>query len=250
LNATFNGELLVVIPPLPPERLDPRLHEDQGWGEYWRNDTGSSRLLYNLIAAFYRKVIIRPALNRSLRRHFAPGSHVLHAGCGSGQVDVDVRRHVQVTALDISPPALEAYRRVNGKDVDVLHGSIFDVPLAAASVDGIYNLGVMEHFTEAEIGRILGEFRRLLRPGARVVMFWPPEFGLSVLFFKALKVVLGTLWGRKDVKFHPDEITRLRSKAHARTLVEGAGLEMVDYGFGPRDLFTYAVVVARVRASA
>lgn len=244
LNATFNRELLVAVPPLSAERLDPLLKEDQGWAEYWRSDSASGRVLYNVIAAFYRKAIIRPALSRFVRRHFPPGARVLHAGCGSGQVDAFARRHVQVTAMDISPAALDAYRRVNGANAEVLHGSLFDIPWPSESADGVYNLGVMEHFTEEEIRRILGEFRRILRPEGRLVAFWPLEFGLSVLFFKALKVALAALL-RRDVKFHPDEITRLRSRAHAYRLFTSGGFEVLEYSFGPRDAFTYAVVVAR-----
>jgi hypothetical protein len=66
-----------------------------------------------------------------------------------------------------------------------------------------------------------------------------------VLFFKAL-TRLFALFGKKDVKFHPDEITRVRSRAHVIGLVEGAGLKVLDYAFGPRDLFTYVVVIGQL----
>ena len=139
--------------------------------------------------------------------------------------------------------ALRLYLRVNKGHCKVLHGSIFDIPRPDGSVEGIYNLGVMEHFTEEEIQKILREFRRVLKKDGRVVLFWPPEFGLSVLFFKALTVVF-RLFGKANVKFHPDEITRVRSRAHAYGILEQAGFKVVEYSFGPRDLFTYAVIAA------
>jgi len=46
------------------------------------------------------------------------------------------------------------------------------------------------------------------------------------------------------VKFHPGEITRVRSRSHVTGLFESAGFRVVRYSFGPRDLFTYAVVAA------
>ena len=58
--------------------------------------------------------------------------------------------------------------------------------------------------------------------------------------------ILNSLFG-KDVKFHPDEISKLRSKRHAREIMEKSGLTLVEYSFGWRDVFTYAIVVAKKR---
>jgi dolichol-phosphate mannosyltransferase len=244
-KALFNPERLEIGEDLAVS-ANPELRDEQGWVVYWdsqKTDTGS--LLYDAIASFYRKWIIRPSLNRFVRRYFAPGARVLHAGCGGGQVDVDIRDEVSITGLDISPNALRLYQKVNGGRGQVLHGSILQIPLPDGTMDGVYNLGVMEHFTEDEIRRILGEFHRVLRPDGRVLVFWPPEFGLSVLFFKGLVWVFRNVLGKKDVKFHPGEITRVRSRRHVTQLFEAAGFRVIRYSFGPRDLFTYAVVTAQ-----
>jgi predicted SAM-dependent methyltransferase len=139
---------------------------------------------------------------------------------------------------------LRLYKKVN-RNAETLHGSIFEIPLPDGAVDGVYNLGVMEHFTEDEIRRILGEFRRVLRADGRVLVFWPPEFGLSVLFFKGLVWIFRHVLRKPDVKFHPGEITRVRSRRHVTELFESAGFDVIRYSFGPRDLFTYAVVAAQ-----
>jgi ubiquinone/menaquinone biosynthesis C-methylase UbiE len=167
----------------------------------------------------------------------------LHAGCGSGQVDTDIAGYVSITGLDISVQALKLFKKTN-PGCSVLHGSIFDIPLPAASVDGIYNLGVMEHFTEPEIGAILREFFRVLKPRGRILIFWPPEFGASVIFLKGVKWSLENVLGKQGVKIHPDEITRIQSKASALAMFEAAGFSVSGYYFGPRDLFTYSVIVA------
>jgi SAM-dependent methyltransferase len=219
------------------------LVDKQGWNEYWGKKKKSGGLLYDLIAEFYRKFIIRPSLNRFIRKYFSQNAQVIHAGCGSGQVDKDIRHYVSITGLDLSPEALEIYVRENGIHCKTLHGSIFQMPVAEQSVDGIYNLGVMEHFTEAENATILAEFKRVLKPKGKLVIFWPPEFGMSVLFFKGLKVVLKVLTG-KEFKFHPDEVCRVQSKAHAVGIFEKAGLRVLEYSFGVRDLFTYSIIVA------
>jgi dolichol-phosphate mannosyltransferase len=244
-KAFFNPEKFVVGEDFSPAKGVDVPKDEQGWESYWENQKKAGGLLYDAIAAFYRKFIIRPSLNRFVDRHFRPGAEVLHAGCGSGQVDADIRNRVSITGLDLSVNALRLYMRVNKGHCKVLHGSIFDIPRPDASVDGIYNLGVMEHFTEEEIQKILREFRRVLKKDGRIVLFWPPEFGLSVLFFKGLTVIFRLL-GKPNVKFHPDEITRIRSRAHACGILEQAGFKVVEYSFGPRDLFTYAVIVAEM----
>lgn len=219
------------------------LVDRQGWNDYWSGKKKSGGIVYDIIAEFYRKVLIRPLLNRFIRQTFAKGASVLHAGCGSGQVDRDIRNDIAITALDISQNALEIYRRENGDRCRLLHGSIFSIPLPDSSMDGVYNLGVMEHFSEEDIGQILAEFKRVLRPHGQMVIFWPPEFGVSVLFFKALKFGLKVLT-RRDFKFHPDEICRVRSREHVTRIFEAAGCRVKEYYFGPRDLFTYSVIVA------
>jgi len=242
LLKVFNPERFEFCEPVGPDATVPT--DTQGWDVYWRKQEFGHGVLYDTVAAFYRKVIIRPNLNRVVHQYFPYGAHVLHAGCGSGQVDVDIRNQVRITGLDISINALNFYRRTNKDACAVLHGSIFAIPLPPASVDGIYNLGVMEHFTSEEIDRILVDFFRVLRPGGRLIIFWPPEFGLSVIFFKGLKGVLEKVLRRRDVKLHPDEVTRVQSASHAREMFERSGFRVLQYAFGPRDLFTYSVVVA------
>jgi dolichol-phosphate mannosyltransferase len=231
-----------VSKPLKNEEIDTRQHDPQGWDAYWNQKKSGWSVVYDLVADIYRKLLIRPSLNYFIRKTFKKGDKLLHAGCGGGQVDSQIRNYAEILPLDISVNALNWYRRVNG-DCQVIHGSIFEIPLPDQSLDGIYNLGVMEHFTEDEIGGILKEFRRTLKPEGKILLFWPPEFGVSVSFFKGLKSILG-FFGKKDAKFHPDEITRVRSKEHVVGLLNKAGFSMYEYYFGIKDMYTQAMIVA------
>ncbi len=212
------------------------------WDEYWRDKpkTGS---FYNAIAAVYRAAVIKRNLETFIFKNFAPGMSLLHAGCGSGQADADITRRMKVTALDISQPALDHYTRENESRAVLLRASAFSIPLPDASVDGVYNLGVMEHFVEADVVKLLREFRRVLKPGGRIVLFWPPTFGLSVFVLDTAHHVL-RLFGSTR-KLHPDEITRLEGRAHAERLLRLGGFRLVEYSFGPRDLFVQVVLVAQ-----
>lgn len=242
----FNPEKFEIAEPFRLADGSVVLKDDQGWEQYWENQkTKVGGLLYDAIASFYRKVIIRRSLNYFIQKTFPRGSHVLHAGCGSGQVDVDIRHWVKITGMDISLNALSFYKKTNKDLCQPLYGSIFEIPVADASFDGIYNLGVMEHFDEKEIHKIMKEFHRVLKPGGAAVLFWPPEFGLSVIFFKVLGFFFRTVLRKKSVKFHPDEICRIRSRKHAERMIRAAGFELDRFYFGPKDVFTYAVCVAR-----
>jgi len=213
------------------------------WDKYWSAQKKSGGRLYDFIAEFYRKYIIKRTINHFIDKHFPRGSRLLHAGCGGGQVDTDIATRVSIAAVDFSVPALRIYRRTHRGPSRVICGDILDLPIKSAGVDGIYNLGVMEHFTEAEIHRILLEFNRVVKPGGKIILFWPPEFGLSVIFLKAVHFLLNHVL-RKNVKLHPDEISRVQSRRQVQELIRGAGFSLVEYYFGIRDFFTYSVIVA------
>lgn len=208
----------------------------EAWDNYWHKPRTISSRVYDHIAAFYRTAIIRPALTHYMGAYFdRPQAKLLHAGCGSGQVEGDLSARYQITALDISPRALELYRHYNPQVNDIVLGDIFDLSFPAGSMEGVYNLGVMEHFDEMQIDRILANFHRVLKPGGKIVLFWPPAYGLATNVLKCIE----------GLKLFPQEITHVRGRGHASHMLEKAGFELVAYHFGPRDLWTHAVVVAR-----
>lgn len=215
---------------------------NQEWDKYWDKKTNMGGSLYDVVGAFYRKFIIRRGLNYFIQKHFAPGEILLHAGCGSGQVDVDINRQFCITALDISSHALNFYRRFNQNNPRVIRGDIFHIPFEDGIFDGAYNLGVLEHFTEEEISRILVELRRVIKPEGKILVFWPPEFGLSVCFLKITHAIL-KVFLRRVVKLYPDEVTLAKSRAHIESIGAQANLKITDYYFGPRDCFTQVAVV-------
>lgn len=217
----------------------------EDWNVYWEEQKKSTGgFLYDSIAAFYRKFIIRRILNFFVKKYFKPKSRILHAGCGSGQVDEDIRETISITGLDISPNALKINEKFNQGKCHLVLGDIFALPFPDKDMDGIYNLGVMEHFSENDIRRILKEFRRVLKDDGKLIIFWPPEFGLSVTFLKVVKFILEKIFRKKNVKIYPDEISRIKSKKHAVGIFTDSGFKVIKYYFGPKDLFTYAVIVA------
>ena len=115
------------LPPADPP-TEPALTDPQDWDTYWRSAGGRAGLVhraYAVAAWVYRNGINRPELNRYVRRHFPPDSRLLHAGCGSGQVDADLQREMRLTALDISPAAVARYRRTAPSAEAVRHADLF-----------------------------------------------------------------------------------------------------------------------------
>ena len=218
---------------------------DQNWDEYWsRSSKKQSHWAYDQIAIFYRKYIIRPSLTGFIKKYFRAGDKVLHAGCGSGQVDGGISDYIDITALDLSAEALQLYQKFNPQVKNLIHGSIFDIPKTAESFDGIYNLGVMEHFDRQDIHQILLEFYRVLKPGGKIVLFWPPKLGLSVNFLKVVHFILNDVL-KKNISLHPAEIVHIRSPQDARQILQNAGFSLLEYSFGPSDAFTHAIVVGQ-----
>ena len=214
----------------------------QEWDKYWLNSQEKSRL-YELIAEFYRRFILKWILNYFIRTSFEKNSSLLHAGCGSGRVDEDVLSMMSVTALDISPKALEIYKKTNINKARMLNGSIFKIPSTDNKFNGIYNLGVMEHFTLAEINTILAEFKRVLKPSGKLLIFWPPRFGLTVIVLEATHIFLNSVL-RMNIRFYPDEPHLIKSKKQVMFILNEAGFEVKRYYFGARDLFTQVVILA------
>lgn len=197
---------------------------------------------HELIAGICRRAIIRRNLIRAVRRAFAPGASLLHAGCGSGWVDIDLHADWRITELDISPGALAFYSRHNPLATGLKHGDIFHLPFEAETFDGIYNLGVMEHFSPEELARTLAEFRRVIKPGGKSPAFWPHRFATSGMVLDSAHWILRVC--KRPVVLHPPEITRFKSRKQIVALLSEAGFALKSCRFGPRDFFVQVVIVA------
>lgn len=215
------------------------------WDIYWAGKDKSGHPMYDILASIYRKLVVKNILNHFIKKNYAKGSKVLHAGCGSGQVDLDIRDYVDITALDISTNALSIYRKVHGEKAKTVQGSIFNLPFEDDSFDGVYNLGVMEHFTKDEIQAILKEFQRVVRNDGRILVLWPPKYGFTVFVLDSAHFIMNRIF-RMNVKLHPDEISRIESRKMAINVFSEAGLRDIRYNFGIRDFFTQVVLSGKV----
>lgn len=220
------------------------------WDSYWGAPPTLISTIYGVLAKYYRNLLIRPALNCFLANTFKINSKLLHAGCGGGGVDLGLRELYQITPLDLSSSALMAYSLLHSDDSKTplspapILGSVFQLPFEDASFDGVYNLGVMEHFTDAEIVAALTEFKRVIKKDGKILLFWPPEFGFSVRVLKVIGAILKLF--KNEEPLFPPEISRVQNRKQIDGYAEQAGLKVSGYYFGIKDLYTQVAITLEV----
>jgi ubiquinone/menaquinone biosynthesis C-methylase UbiE len=213
------------------------------WDYYWTRKQTSLHSLYDRIAVFYRQNIIKPHLERFICKYMRPGGIILHAGCGGGQVEEEITDSFTIIGMDISFNAIALYKKIH-TEPNLIAGDILSIGIKEGSLDGIYNLGVMEHFSEDEIDRILREFHRIVKKDGVIILFWPPEYGSTVIFFKGVHFFLNSVL-RRNIFFQPPEPSRIQSKKWVEEKVTKAGFSLEEISFRFEDFFTNMVVVIR-----
>jgi SAM-dependent methyltransferase len=217
--------------------------EQASWESHWHT-TAERPSLVGRIASAVRSQILSRAVRWYADAYFDAEGIFVECGCGTGQSSARVRRaRRRLVALDFSPAALRQAGRVS-VFTDRVQADIRRLPFRDASVRGIWNLGVMEHLDGESAVGVLSEFRRVLKPGGVAMLFWPPQFGSSRWVLAPVEWLLSR--GRDHpYRVFPDEVNRIRSRAHAVETVRAAGLEPVATDFTIRDAFIHIVVVAR-----
>jgi len=213
------------------------------WDDYWERKYNFHNKLYDLIAVQYRKYIIKPYLKKYIYSHFTKNSILLHAGCGGGQVEGDIVNDFTIISMDKSQNALKLYN-LNHNTHYLIYGDILQTGLKSESFDGIYNLGVMEHFTKEEIHNILLEFHRILKPNGAIILFAPPEYGSTVLFFKGVHYILNNILNM-NIKFQPAEINRIQSRSWLEEIIQNTGFTITEFNFEFTDLYTHIAIVLK-----
>lgn len=109
----------------------------------------------------------------------ADGEHVLEVACGTGRATVVLARSVghtgKVEALDLTEAMLhQARHKVQtlglSERVAFRAGDANHLPYADGTFDVLYNSYMFDLLAVGQFGPILTEFRRVLKPGGRLVL--------------------------------------------------------------------------------
>ena len=133
----------------------------------------------------------------------------LDVGCGAGTLMEAARgRGWEVTGTEVAERAAAAMR---DKGFDVRSGELEQLDLPEASFDVVSSMEVVEHVPD--VNALLGESRRLLRPGGALYLTTPHGRGISAR-------LLGMGWSVVD----PPEHLQLLSTPGLRAALAHSGL--------------------------
>ena len=123
---------------------------------------------------------IAPYRRLVLERQAISGGRALEVGSGPAHDSLPLaERGFDVHGVDWSRKGLEAGRRLYAEEGRRLHAACCDIrslPYREGSFDFVWNGGVLEHFEDADIRRVLGEMRRVAKSGGVVLATVPNRF--------------------------------------------------------------------------
>ena len=210
------------------------------WNNYWNK----SNTLFGKICHFFRISFISKYVKYILDKYFPQEGIFVDCGSGSSETSIKLRKYKRYyIALDISKKALLLSKKVKTIDGEI-NADILALPFKNKSVDGIWNLGVMEHFTEEEITLILNEFYRVLKKGSYAILFWPPAFGLATMILNSFEFITNKVL-KMNVWIRPEEKMQIKSIGHIKRLINKTKFSLYNLHFSYRDLFTHLVIVCR-----
>ena len=210
-----------------------RVNDD--WTRHWEK----SRPGFHAVTAVIRRRLTAPLVQGGLERLLdGAGKTFLEAGSGTSETSVlvDFSGHVSIS-LDISDAVLR--RNVNPQIR--LQGDLFNLPLQDGSIDAVFNIGVHEHYSETQNAAIFQEFLRVLKPGGRVVLFWPWYWAPLMVLTRAINSAGSLLLGRK-YELYPNQYWEIKRFSQAHHLLAGAGFAHVRHYLSIVDLFSMIVL--------
>jgi ubiquinone/menaquinone biosynthesis C-methylase UbiE len=162
----------------------------------------------------------------SLRRAFLErlwpevrGLRVLDVGSGPAHDSLSfAERGAKVSAVDFSEIALKLARKFYGElglGVETVRADAMAMPFEDGAFDVAFNAGVLEHFDDAELEKVLSEMIRVVRPGGWVLAFCPNRYNI---FYQHLL---------RKIHEHRYEFERAFSASEMKAWFETRGLSEV-----------------------
>lgn len=152
----------------------------------------------------------------------SPGDTVIDVGCGTGIATRQLAaRGLTVVGADPNEAMLAAARRAGGDGITYVQTDAETLDVALDRCDAIVG-GQCFHWIDLD--RALPRFRRLLRPGGRVVAFWNLRDGADALMAAYERLLLA----------HAPEYERVGAEPRARAVAERVDAREVAFAHAQR----------------
>jgi SAM-dependent methyltransferase len=214
----------------------------QAWSDHWSDER--QQTLVQRFFSFYRKAVFARTVRYFINRFFPERGIFIEAGSGTAETSMRIDKkngRRKLVATDIVQPVLRHCHPIMDERVCA---DIFDLPYGDATVDGIWNVGVMEHFTNEQIDRIMGEFHRVLKPGHRIILLIPGTDSIPQKMLRVVEKMINARRKDKNFRFHPPEISQIASRAQALDMLERNNFECIHFDYGWRSLMAFKTLVA------
>jgi SAM-dependent methyltransferase len=219
-------------------------HDDKGinqWNEHW--DRSKQQTLSQRFFSFYRKAVFARTIRYFVNRYFDPTGVFVEAGSGTSETSSKINKlgtQRTLVALDAIFSVLEECHPI--MDVRVC-ANIFHLPFREDSIDGIWNVGVMEHFTHEQIDQIMREFHRVLKQKGIIILLWPAADSIPQKLLRFAESIINKKKHEKGFRFHPPEISLLRSTREGHDVLRRNGFKVSHIDFGFRSLMAFKTII-------
>jgi ubiquinone/menaquinone biosynthesis C-methylase UbiE len=128
------------------------------------------------------------------------GTTLLDVGCGRGELlVVAAERGARAIGVEYSTDALRLARQTldgYGQTAELVQADARRIPVPDATADHAALLDVVEHLTPQELAQSLGEIRRILKPGGRLLIHTYPNRLIYSVTYRLLRASWPPRWWR------------------------------------------------------
>lgn len=216
-------------------------NEINQWDEHWGGS--KQEALAQKFFSFYRKTVCARTVRHFVNRYFNTSGIFVEAGSGTSETSSRINKFGSqrtLVALDAIFPVLEKCHPI--MDVRVC-ANIFHLPFCEDSIDGIWNLGVMEHFTHEQIDKIMHEFHRVLKQKGTIILFWPAANSIPPKLLHFTENLINKMKQTTDFRFHPPEISQLQSTKECYDVLGRNGFKVSHIDFGLKSLMAFKTII-------